>query len=82
MRTSGRSVIWHSRSPPMSCEQLSSDMVCAPSRMIALSRFSTFQLVPADEPLLDGNEAKYLVKCIETGWISSEGPYGQREIRC
>jgi perosamine synthetase len=24
---------------------------------------------------LDGNEKKYLVECIETGWISSEGPF-------
>jgi len=26
-------------------------------------------------PLLDGNEKKYLLECIETGWISSEGPF-------
>lgn len=31
--------------------------------------------VPVNEPLLDGNEKKYLMQCIETGWISSEGPY-------
>ncbi|MBL8007074.1 MAG: DegT/DnrJ/EryC1/StrS family aminotransferase [Ignavibacteria bacterium] len=31
--------------------------------------------IPVNEPLLDGNEKKYLQKCIETGWISSEGPY-------
>lgn len=29
--------------------------------------------VPVNEPLLDGNEEKYLVECIRTGWISSEG---------
>ncbi len=34
---------------------------------------STF--VPVNEPLLDGNEKKYLLHCIETGWISSEGPF-------
>ena len=28
-----------------------------------------------NEPLLDGNEKKYLLECIETGWISSEGPF-------
>ncbi len=31
--------------------------------------------IPVNEPLLDGNEKKYLLKCIETGWISSEGPF-------
>jgi perosamine synthetase len=31
--------------------------------------------VPVNEPLLDGNEDKYLKECIETGWISSEGPF-------
>ena len=30
---------------------------------------------PVNEPLLDGNEKKYLVECIETGWVSSEGPF-------
>src|SRR6185503_2504813 len=27
------------------------------------------------EPLLDGNEKRYLAECIDTGWISSEGPF-------
>jgi perosamine synthetase len=31
--------------------------------------------VPVNQPLLDGNEKKYLIQCIETGWISSEGPF-------
>ncbi len=31
--------------------------------------------VPVNEPLLDGNEKKYLFECIETGWISSEGSF-------
>lgn len=31
--------------------------------------------IPVNEPLLDGNEAAYLEKCIRTGWISSEGPF-------
>jgi perosamine synthetase len=31
--------------------------------------------IPVNEPLLDGNEKKYLAECIETGWISSEGPF-------
>jgi perosamine synthetase len=31
--------------------------------------------IPVNEPLLNGNEKKYLVECIDTGWISSEGPF-------
>lgn len=31
--------------------------------------------IPVNEPLLDGNEKKYILECIETGWISSEGPF-------
>lgn len=34
--------------------------------------------VPVNEPLLDGNEEKYLVECVRTGWISSEGPFVAR----
>ncbi len=28
-----------------------------------------------NEPLLNGNEKKYLNECIDSGWISSEGPF-------
>jgi perosamine synthetase len=31
--------------------------------------------IPVNEPLLDGNEKKYLLECIKTGWISSEGSF-------
>jgi len=31
--------------------------------------------IPVNEPSLDGNEKKYLNECIDTGWISSEGPF-------
>ncbi len=31
--------------------------------------------VPVNTPLLAGNELKYVIECIETGWISSEGPF-------
>jgi perosamine synthetase len=34
--------------------------------------------IPVNEPLLDGNEKKYLAECIETGWISSDGPFVRR----
>ena len=32
-------------------------------------------MIPVNEPLLDGNEKKYLLECLETGWISSDGPF-------
>ena len=35
-------------------------------------------MIPVNEPLLDGNEKKYLEECIDTGWISSEGPFVTR----
>jgi len=35
-------------------------------------------MIPVNEPLLDGNEKKYLEECIDTGWISSEGPFVSR----
>lgn len=34
--------------------------------------------IPVNQPLLDGNEKKYLDECIDTGWISSEGPFVSR----
>lgn len=33
------------------------------------------QFIPVNTPLLKGNEEKYIVECIRTGWISSEGPF-------
>lgn len=32
-------------------------------------------MIAVNEPLLNGNEKKYLEECIDTGWISSEGPF-------
>jgi perosamine synthetase len=31
--------------------------------------------IPVNEPLLNGNEKKYLNECIDSGWISSDGPF-------
>ena len=33
------------------------------------------KFIPVNEPLLNGNEKKYLCECIDSGWISSEGPF-------
>lgn len=32
-------------------------------------------MIPVNTPLLEGNEEKYLLECVRTGWISSEGPF-------
>lgn len=32
-------------------------------------------MIPVNEPLLIGNEKKYLNECIDTGWIGSDGPF-------
>lgn len=34
--------------------------------------------IPVSEPLLAGNEKRYIEDCLDTAWISSEGPYVQR----
>lgn len=34
-----------------------------------------FRKVPVNIPVLNGNEKKYLMDCIDTGWISSSGAY-------
>lgn len=31
--------------------------------------------IPVNRPDLSGNERRYLAECIDTGWISSEGPF-------
>lgn len=33
------------------------------------------EYIPLNSPNLSGNERKYLLECIETGWVSSEGPF-------
>ena len=33
------------------------------------------QRIPVNQPLLDGRERELLLECIDTGWISSEGPF-------
>lgn len=35
-------------------------------------------MIPVSEPLLNGNEKRYLSECIDSGWISSEGPFVTR----
>ncbi|TXC81407.1 DegT/DnrJ/EryC1/StrS family aminotransferase [Luteibaculum oceani] len=35
-------------------------------------------MIPVNTPVFNGNEEKYLVDCIRSGWISSEGSYVTR----
>lgn len=35
-------------------------------------------MIPVNTPHLGGNERKYLLECLDTGWISSEGPFVMR----
>jgi perosamine synthetase len=32
-------------------------------------------MIPVNEPLLDGREKEFLMQCVDTGWISSDGPF-------
>jgi perosamine synthetase len=34
--------------------------------------------ISVNQPLFEGNEKKYLAECIDTGWISSDGPFVKR----
>lgn len=33
------------------------------------------KFIPVNRPLLNGNEKKYLIECIDSGWIYSKGPF-------
>ena len=35
-------------------------------------------MIPVNTPLLAGNEKKYLTECVDSGWISSEGPFVEK----
>jgi perosamine synthetase len=48
------------------------------SALVVEPRVAPRDAIPVNEPLLDGAEARYLAECIETGWISSEGPFVAR----
>tara|TARA_B100000315_G_scaffold256150_1_gene301383 strand:- start:846 stop:2006 length:1161 start_codon:yes stop_codon:yes gene_type:complete len=39
------------------------------------SELGMSEFIPVNTPLLDGSEKRYLLECIDSGWISSEGPY-------
>lgn len=43
--------------------------------MSCIKKKIVMSYIPVNQPLLDGNENRYLQECINTGWISSEGPF-------
>ncbi len=34
-----------------------------------------YEFIPVNEPFFNGNEKKYLNECIDSGWVSSSGPF-------
>src|SRR3954454_22526911 len=36
------------------------------------------RVIPVAETLLDGNELRYVTECIQSNWVSSEGPFVRR----
>lgn len=45
--------------------------------MKTTTRFAS-KMIPVSSPSLDGSEQLYLQDCIQSGWISSDGPYVER----
>lgn len=39
-------------------------------------------MIPVNQPLLDGREKELLAECIDSGWISSDGPFVAEFERC
>lgn len=37
--------------------------------------YKSENMIPVNEPLLNGREKELLAQCIDTGWISSDGPF-------
>jgi perosamine synthetase len=47
-------------------------------RPVEIAAPSHHRRIPVAEPSLSGNEMKYVTECIETAWISSQGPFVRR----
>lgn len=43
-----------------------------------LSMKSTKKLIPLSEPVIQGNEWKYIKECLDTGWVSYVGSYVEK----
>jgi perosamine synthetase len=49
-----------------------------PIAMLAEAASPTAETIPVYRPDLAGNEASYVQECLESGWISSRGPFIER----
>ncbi len=47
-------------------------------RLVDMIRWADLCQVPVMQPVLEGNEFKYVADCLITNWISSQGPYVDR----
>lgn len=47
-------------------------------RIVDVIRWADFCRIPVMQPVLEGNEFKYVADCLVTNWISSQGPYVDR----
>jgi len=47
---------------------------CSPPEPVLQIPATRSRVIPVAETLLDGNELRYVTECIESNWVSSEGP--------
>src|SRR5262245_44249512 len=74
MPTRGGMVKFAGRLPPCAKRRFAWPRRAAASSSCTRGR-GFYGMIPVNQPLLNGNEAKYLLECVENGWISSEGPF-------
>src|SRR3989338_3606414 len=60
------------------CRKTSTDTVLGLTRSNESTIDMPSRMVPLSEPELRGNEWKYLKECLDTGWVSSAGPFVDR----
>jgi hypothetical protein len=49
-----------------------------PHHLVPRRRRDFWRKIAIAQPNMDGNEAKYLLDCVTSGWVSSAGPYVKR----
>ena len=45
---------------------------------MSTEQVSTMSSIPLSEPIFQGNEWNYVKECLDTGWVSSAGPYVEK----
>src|SRR5262249_27037647 len=67
--------------PPIALDEHLGRLLSAaeePMTVTPIHARSAVRPIPVNTPLLNGRERELLIECIETGWISSEGPFVSR----